>query len=835
MSTSAANPNVVRLKPFQYIHVLDLNTNLTTVRVGPLTFTRAEHEQVVAGPDRMIIIPPRHFCRIANPVIVENGEVQTDAYGNYALRHGDQEIRFEREPFPLYPGEQLVGQVEQLKMIEANNALLVRAVRDYEADGELRLAGQERLVRGPCTYQPRIEEEIVSPVRAFIIRQNQALKLRARRRTVSQGVERRAGEEWLHRTPGAYIPEVTEEFVQMIDAVILTDKKALHLKAKRNFESFGVQRKAGDSWLITSKQCEAYIPDVNEEIVGDVAITTLTNRQYCVLLNPVDDNGYPQLGQRRLIQGEAAFFLHPGEVLEGGGPQNIRVLGEEEALLLRARSHYVDRQGKSWPPGSRWMVRGPCDFVPDVEVEILEPRQSIPLDESEGIYVRDLNTGKVRMVHGEAYLLGPHEVLWEKELPPIVEELLKQGAIREATGKKVAQFSGVRDKTRVVTYRAPHNSAVQVYDYIKRQSRVVFGPDLVMLGPDEHFTVISLSGGCPKVSNQIPSLGLLLGPDFMTDQIIVETSDHARLELKLAYNWQFDVDKSDPAEAAKIFSVPDFVGDCCKAAASRIRGIVAATTFEDFHKGAADIIARAVFGESSRNLKFSANNLVLTNIDIQEVEPVDQKTRESLQKSVQLAIEITTKSQEAVARREAEQKEQIARGQLDRQTIQAEAESEGARKNLIKLKAKSLQAEHSGQAKAEAKARAAAEKIKGIAEVKQAELEAETARIKAHSELEELLQRHTSEVNHQKALVDMELDRASRLATIEAEKFAEIVSAIGPETIKSIARAGPEMQAKLLKGLGLKSFLITDGNSPINLLGTAQGLLAAPASSSSPQ
>jgi len=26
----------------------------------------------------------------------------------------------------------------------------------------------------------------------------------------------------------------------------------------------------------------------------------------------------------------------------------------------------------------------------------------------------------------------------------------------------------------------------------------VFGPDLVMLGPDEHFTVISLSGGVPK-------------------------------------------------------------------------------------------------------------------------------------------------------------------------------------------------------------------------------------------------------------------------------------------------------------------------------------------------
>ena len=45
--------------------------------------------------------------------------------------------------------------------------------------------------------------------------------------------------------------------------------------------------------------------------------------------------------------------------------------------------------------------------------------------------------------------------------------------------------------------------------------------------------------------------------------------------------------------------------------------------------------------------EFPANNLVITSIDIQSVEPVDQRTRDALQKSVQLAIEITTNSEEA--------------------------------------------------------------------------------------------------------------------------------------------------------------------------------------------
>ena len=68
-------------------------------------------------------------------------------------------------------------------------------------------------------------------------------------------------------------------------------------------------------------------------------------------------------------------------------------------------------------------------------------------------------------------------------------------------------------------------------------SSVVFGPELVMLNPDEEFTQMSMSGGVPKRPNQIRSLCLLLGPDFCDDKIVVETADHARLELFLGYDW----------------------------------------------------------------------------------------------------------------------------------------------------------------------------------------------------------------------------------------------------------------------------------------------------------
>jgi len=798
------------------------------VETGPQTFTRQDHEKVVGGPEPMIMIPPRHYCVISNPVTRDSkGLLVTEKNGGVKLRHGDEEIRFEQDPFPLYPGEKLVGKVTPLQVVAPQTALRIKCIRDFtDEEGVTRRAGDEWLFEGPGTYIPRIETQVAEVVRANIIKPNQALKIRARKTTTDkEGKERLSGEEWLVKKAGAYLAGVDEEVLETVSAFVLTDKKALALRATRTFtDVFKRERKAGEEWLVTFADAETHIPDVYEQVIGEVKITTLSNRQYCVVLDPLGKDGKPRLGQKELRKGEASFFLHPQERLEAG-IQNVIVLGEEEALLLKARENFTD--GKTVrQAGDRWMLYGPTDFVPPVELEIVEKRKSIPLDENEGIYVRDIKTGKVRSITGEAYMLKPNEELWKKDLPKIVEDLLTKDRPDETTGE--------RDRTKVVTYRAPHNSAVQIYDYKEKKSRVIFGPELVMLGPDEQFTVISLSGDQPKRPHVIKSLGLLLGPDFMTDVVVVETSDHARLSLKLSYNWHFELDRTNDSESSQLFQVPDFVGDACKAIASRVRGAVASVSFDSFHRNSAKVIRSAVFGTEDTTgkvkaaFRFSANNLVIDNIDIQSVEPVDQRTRDSLQKSVQLAIEITTKSQEAAARQESSRLEQEALGRLERQKINDEAEAEKARKSLIQLQAESAAVESTGQATAEAKARAEAANIEGEAAVKQAQLNAQATKIRAEAELANLKNKQSADLEHQKALNELEITRARQLSEIEAEKFKNIVDAIGAGTIKSMAEAGPAMQAKLLSGLGLKSFLITDGNSPINLFNTASGLLGGP-------
>uniref|UniRef100_A0A2K5RTX4 Major vault protein n=1 Tax=Cebus imitator TaxID=2715852 RepID=A0A2K5RTX4_CEBIM len=744
---------IIRIPPYHYIHVLDQNSNVSHVEVGPKTYIRQDNERVLFAPMRMVTVPPRHYCTVANPVSRDaQGSVLFDVTGQVRLRHADLEIRLAQDPFPLYPGEVLEKDITPLQVVLPNTALHLKALLDFEdKDGDKVVAGDEWLFEGPGTYIPRKEVEVVEIIQATIIRQNQALQLRARKECWDRdGKERVTGEEWLVTTVGAYLPGVFEEVLDLVDAVILTEKTALHLRARRNFQDFrGVSRRTGEEWLVTVQDTEAHVPDVHEEVLGVVPITTLGPRNYCVILDPVGQDGKNQLGQKLVVKGEKSFFLQPGEQLEQG-IQDVYVLSEQEGLLLRALQPLEegeDVEKVSRQAGDRWLIRGPLEYVPSAKVEVVEERQAIPLDENEGIYVQDVKTGKVRAVIGSTYMLTEDEVLWEKELPPGVEELLNKGqdplADRGDKGTaKSLQPSAPRNKTRVVSYRVPHNAAVQVYDYRAKRARVVFGPELVSLGPEEQFTVLSLSAGRPKRPHARRALCLLLGPDFFTDVITIETADHARLQLQLAYN-----------------------------------------------------------------------------------EPVDQRTRDALQRSVQLAIEITTNSQEAAAKHEAQRLEQEARGRLERQKILDQSEAEKARKELLELEALSMAVESTGNAKAEAESRAEAARIEGEGSVLQAKLKAEALAIETEAELQRVRKVRELELVYARAQLELEVSKAQQLAEVEVKKFKQMTEALGPSTIRDLAVAGPEMQVKLLQSLGLKSTLITDGSTPINLFNTAFGLL----------
>ena len=72
---------------------------------------------------------------------------------------------------------------------------------------------------------------------------------------------------------------------------------------------------------------------------------------------------------------------------------------------------------------------------------------------------------------------------------------------------------------------------------------------------------------------------------------------------------------------------------------------------------------------------------------------------------------------------------------------------------------------------------------------------------------------------------NLEISKTKKLAEVESNKFRAMMDVMGQGTMQAMAEAGPEYQAKLLEGLGLSGFIMTDGNNPINLFNTASQLI----------
>lgn len=838
--------DIIRIPLKHYVHIKDTITNITYTLEGAKNYALKSNEILVKNVTPHVQLGNSTYVVIANPVVKEEGKIKYEEFNQVKLKWGEEEIRTDAEykdPFPLYPGEEIKGKVSPFVIVQANEELKLLAVRPFfdEIKKKARKPGDSWMARGPLNYIPRIEAQIVKKISALIIKPNSALRLRATKDCKDKyGESRKAGEEWLIREVGSYLPNVDEEIVDAnVKAITLTDKIALHLKAAFNFtDVYGKPRKAGDEWLVTIEQNDSHIPDVSEIVIKKVDITVLSSRQYCVIINPVVD-GKPQYGKKFVRRGESCFFLKPGEELEDNRIKEVIVLDENDALLLKAKQPLfdgkVDREA-----GERWMVKGPCEFEPKLELEILEKRRAIPLDDNEGIYVRDIFTGDIKVISGQTYLLEAHEELWEKELNPVVEELLSgNGPVfpsaeideRGEMKYKKSNTNRKRDKYRMITFRAPDNSAVQVFDFKSMTSRIVFGPELIKLDPHEEFTVVNLSGKKPKVENQILNIAILLGPDFMTDIIEVETRDHARLKLQLCYSWKFDVkDKKNHVENGKLFTVNDFVGNACKNLAAKIRGAVSTVPFETFHKNSATIVKTAIFGlEDNGNirqeLKFNSNNLVIINVDIQTQEPCDPKTRENLSKSTNLSIQSINSMQKA----DAEHKQKIyaedSRGKLQLQKLEDDTQAEKQNIEYLKKKVDTEAVKTSGMLVAKARATAKSNEIQGESIVEQAKLKVQALEIEVMSTLIENEENIKEEIKRKEQTIDVELDKLKRLTSIEVEEFKKTINAIGKETIIAMAKSGPQVQAKLLNSLGINSFLITDGKNPINLFNTAKGII----------
>lgn len=811
--------SVYNIKPFQYVHVLNKIDNKKRLIQGPANFAAQDHEVVINGEIKdMITLSDYEYILIKNPVQRQNNEVIV-VNGIYKNKWGYSEVRTRETwgiPFPLYPGEEVITK-EKKWFVPQESGLHVKAILPLKEGDKQYFPGDEWMIEGPCYVYNKPELEIVREVKSKIIVKPNALKIKALRNfTDSKGNKRVAGEQWLIYDEGAYLPHIFEEVVEEVKATILDEKTAIHLRALNSFvDIYNIERKAGEEWMISKEVAPYHTCGIYEEKTNVITRTVLTSNQYVIIENPYNEKERcNEMGKKRLIKGVTSFFLAPGESMSE--LKSVYVLTETNALLLQALENFKDEFGNERICGDKWMIKGPVRYIPPVEVNVLAERSLLVMDKNEGVYIRNKDTGEVRAQFAN-YLLQSNEVSWEKELPDKVEKIY----LKDMNLQK-------RDKTKIISYRCPFNSIMQIYNLKQKTNRIVIGPNLVNLSPDEEFCLITLSGKTPKKEGMVETLYLKLGPTFSTDEFQVETSDHTRLILKLAYNWKFEVSE-DNEQMKKIFSVRDFIGDLCSTMASRVRSYIATMKFEDFHKNSDSAIKKAVFGEVDGKVqtstKFESCCLLINDVDIKSVTPSDPTTQVLLQKSVFLAIELTTKTIEQEFNIQAQIKDQEFKGELEKLRISNEIEKLKKKIDLNKLQVESDIIEKTGLSRAQALAQKEANLIESKSVLDYAKKEKEASEIQTDFEVKKQKKKYDIEYTKKNEEGRLKLLKEGEYNEIESSKFKKIIEALGADTLVEIAKAGPELKAKLLQGLNLSGYILTDGNNPINLFNVADNLV----------
>lgn len=425
--------------------------------------------------------------------------------------------------------------------------------------------------------------------------------------------------------------------------LIVNDEEALLVKASKDFSN----RKAGERWLV-SGPC-LFITRGEVHVIGYVCQTLVPDTHYAVIINPIGQDGKIKFGYREIISGPAKFFLQPGEKLENDKIVPKHILGQLDGVNVQALRDMKDGDIQRHE-GDSWLIKGPRVFVPTEDIKVKDTVKAHALGEKEGIYIKDLKTGIVRIETGPKYvLLQPFEELWLKKLTLLEELAIKIGSVSMARFEKddsyVAQLKGEKQTYfrefdyQAVVFSVPDNHVVLIRDTSDNTLRMVYGPDIVMLKPWEIVVMLELSGGTPKRPKELLVAVKALGPDFMTDEIAASTKDHTLTRIRLSYKWAFKI-TLDPDEDVKIYRLPDPVGYACRAMAAKIREAVANVPFEELHRDGQKIVTKAVFGESKDQFVLAENGMQIIAVDVESIEPVDPKIVSLLQEAVNTNVKI---------------------------------------------------------------------------------------------------------------------------------------------------------------------------------------------------
>lgn len=343
------------------------------------------------------------------------------------------------------------------------------------------------------------------------------------------------------------------------------------------------------------------------------------------------------IGTESVVRGSDTSFYIPRTGLEvvpwdGGYVRKARRLRKNMGLHLRVVRPFVAEEGDQLPPGA---YRAGQDiflkdregfFFPTEQLEIIGEVEPIPVADKEGLYVRDLATGRITTV------LGPRNYLAD---PTEVEVVVRDLSPRLAT---LYGLVG-RDPDKAISIYIPPSYAVLVTANNRRE--VVEGPRTRILAYDEDLEVLKLSTGRPKTDeNLLEACFLQTEGNKVSDVIRVKTTDHVELEVVVSYRVSFTAREGN---RERWFHVNNYVGLLCDHLRSIVRATARAHGIEEFYGKATDILRSAILGgkrpdQPREGRVFEENGMWVYDVEVLDVRILDEPVKKLLFDAQRTAI-----------------------------------------------------------------------------------------------------------------------------------------------------------------------------------------------------
>ncbi|MCI0464190.1 MAG: hypothetical protein L0Z62_45225 [Gemmataceae bacterium] len=448
----------------------------------------------------------------------------------------------------------------------------------------------------------------------------------------------------------------------------------------------------GTERIVKGSDVSFYIPRTGLEVVPENGqyvrdAVTLLDGEYCILQAPN--------GQRKYFRGPAVVFPEPMEgFVEQDGLRVFQAfpLRKNMGLHVRVVKDVTVPAGPApnqIPPGTYaagqeiFLKDREGVFFPSEHFEVVSSVQAIPIVDKEGVYVRDIETGKITTEVGpKNYLPDPTRV------EVVRRELTEEGARLYGLAR--------HDPNKAVSIYIPPSFAVLVIAKNKRE--VVKGPQTRILDYDEDLEVLRLSTGKPKTDEKLLATCFLQTEgNKVSDIVRVKTNDHVEIELLLSYRVSFLEPEADKwfAEADRWFNVKNYVSLLCDHLASVVRSAVRGTSIEAFHANNVEIIRGTILGpkqgeEKRPGRRFAENGMLVYDVEVLDVKILDGDVRQLLANAQRAAIVAEVKKKEEEVRLSAEKLKELVNQQLSearKESLQKEAELAQVRRALTEVQA----------------------------------------------------------------------------------------------------------------------------------------------------